>query len=335
MIDLEKLVSGDLAPVWLIHGDARPLVQDAVAKVVARALEQCAIPAFNHSTSSAAEGDPAAALATARTLPMMSDLRVVEVRDMQEGSDQLFEALLAYAADPSPSTVLVVTGSGFPKVRKGGRSWARKVETAVKKAGRVVKISSRDMPAGRFAVDRAKALGKRLGRREAELLVEIVGDDLGRLAREVDKVALFVGDAGEITADDLHMACSLVAESVIWDLTAGIAARDPDGALASLHRQLEEGEDPRKLLGMIAWQLRQVLQAAELIRAGASDGEIRTATRMRFDLLRSLRRSVEAGRTAGAARMMGRLAHANRQMNEHRAGDRRILESLVLDLCAG
>ena len=59
-------------------------------------------------------------------------------------------------------------------------------------------------------------------------------------------------------------AGSMVAEAVIWDLTAGLAARDPELALDALHRLQDSGDDARKLLGMIAWQMREILRVAEL-----------------------------------------------------------------------
>jgi hypothetical protein len=54
---------------------------------------------------------------------------------------------------------------------------------------------------------------------------------------------------------------------------------------------------------------------------------------MSFDAIRDLERAVKEGRAPTAASVLGRIAQANRQMNEHRAGDRRVLERLVLDLC--
>ncbi|MBW2255368.1 MAG: DNA polymerase III subunit delta, partial [Deltaproteobacteria bacterium] len=253
MTDLERMLKEGLAPLWLVIGDARPLVEAAVDQVVGAALEQCGLPAFNHSAYRASDANAVGALSTARTLPMMASLRLVVLRDLEEGADGLFEALLDYIPDPSPSTVLVLTGQGFPPTRKGGKNWAARIQNAVKKTGRLVKFASKDVRAPQYARQEAERLGKQLGVREAELLVALVGDDLGRLRQEIEKVALFVGDRPRLTADDLNLACSMVAESVIWDLTSGIASRNADQALAALHRQLEEGQDPRRLLAMVAW----------------------------------------------------------------------------------
>lgn len=330
---MAELKPDPAVPVWIVFGDAGPLVDEAVARVVEAGLSRCGLPAFNHSTWSAADVAAVAAVSTARTLPMMADLRVVVVRDLEEGHEAVLEALADYVAEPSPSTLLVATGTGFPRARKGGRDWGARIRNAAKKTGQVLKYGRGDVAPARFVADEAVRAGKRIGRTAAELVVELAGDDLSRLRREVEKLSLYVGDAEEIEVDDVHGACSAVAAAVVWELTAGIATRDADRALASLHRQLEEGEDPRKILGLIGWQLRQLLQAAELVRLGAPDKEVSRQTRIRWDQLGPLKAAVKAGRAPRAADTLGKLATANRLMNEHRAGDRRILEALVLDLC--
>lgn len=333
MTDLDRALKGEIAPLWLVFGDAGPLVEEAVRRITEAALTRVGLPAFNHNVYRGGEPDAVGALATARTLPMMAERRLVVLKDLEGASDEVLQAVVDYAAEPSPSTILVLTGEGFPKVRKGGKNWSARVQNAVKKQGHVVKLSQSAVPTVRFVQDEATRLGKRIARGEAEVLVELVGDDLSRLRRELEKVALFVGDREEIGEEDLRQACSLLASSVVWDLTAGIASGDADLALAALYRQLEEGEDPRKLLGMVVWQMRQILQAAELIRAGASSRDVRGVVRMRRDQLQAVEAAVRAGRMPGAAATLGRLAQANRAMNEHRAGDRRILERLVLELC--
>lgn len=320
------------APIWLVLGDARLLVDRAVARLVEWGKARCGPPQFNLSTFHAGDGSAAAALTAARTLPMMAGLRVVVVRDVEQADDTFMEALLAYAEEPSATTMLVVSGESLPKTRKGGTAWAQKVPKAVEKRGRVVKLSSRDVAPPSFAREHARALGKDLGAREASLLVELVGPDLGRLAREVEKIALFVGDDAAIGADDIHAVCSLLAEAVVWDLTTGIASRDANTALAALHRLLEDGDASHRLLSLVVWQIRQLLMVAEGAALGRNDAEIAESAGMRPDQVARLRRAIDK-RNLHPARMFERLAEANRTMNRSRAGDRKVLETLIVELC--
>lgn len=327
----DGLAAGALT--WLVTGDATLLVDRAAERLVAWGRERCGPPQFNLSVFHASDASATEAFAAARTLPMMAGLRVVVVREIDQGSDDLLAALLAYAAEPSPSTLLVVCGSGLPKTRKGGSNWGARVPKALGERGRHLKLASADVPPVAFVREHARSLGKELGPAEGTLLVELVGADLSVLAHEVEKLALYVGDDQRIGAEAVQAASSLLAEAVVWDLTTGIAARDARVALASLHRLLEDGDASHRLLGLVVWQLRQVLQVAELSARGANPFQIGQAVRMHTDKVRGILKRL-GDTPPDTAGMLERVARANRAMNSHRAGDRRVFEALVLELCA-
>ena len=80
-------------------------------------------------------------------------------------------------------------------------------------------------------MDHARGLKKNLGSGEANVLVASVGGDLSTLAREVEKLALFVGDAPQITAQDIARVCAILAEEGLWELTSGLAESNGERAL--------------------------------------------------------------------------------------------------------
>ena len=117
----------------------------------------------------------------------------------------------------------------------------------------------------------------------------------------------------------------------LMDLTSALATGDRDTALTCLHRLQEGGDDPRRLLGMIAWQARDLLKVAARIQAGVPERQIRKDVRMRYDVFQRVAPRMKKG-FPHPGELMGRLADANRQMNGHRAGASRVLEELVLEL---
>lgn len=329
---LERSLREDgVLPVYVLMGDAVPLREEAAQRLVSEILPTIGPPAFNQSSFRLPQDDAAAALSAVRTLPMMSDRRLVVVRDLHEAPDLFFSGLVELLGQDQSHCVLVCVGDRFPKVVKGGSNWAVRVRKAIEGKGLLLSFDSKNASPVRYAVEQAERLGKRLGRREAELLVELTGAELARVQKEVEKLVSYVGEADVITAADVHAACSLLAEAVIWDLTAGMATQDAEQALGALHRLVEAGDDPRRLLAMVVWQARELLKMAELARSGATDAEIRKTVRMRPDVYAKVRARVGRG-FPGAAEMLRRLASAHRDMNGHRAGDRRILEGLVLEM---
>lgn len=315
---------------WLVTGDGGPLVEHAVDTLLAWGKARCGPPQFNLLV--AHMGDAAAgvgACSTARTLPMLGDLRVVLLREVEAGDEASFAALAAYIAEPSASTLLIVTGTGFPAAKKGGSAWGTRIPKAIGATGKHLKVTKNDVSPAFFARERARAFGKELGAREASLLVEIVGKELGALSCEVEKLVTYVGDEPTISMDAIQAASTMLAEAVGWDLTAAIAARKPDVALASMHRLFESGDSAHRLLGLLLWQMRQLLQVAEL--ANRPVPEICAATSLRPDQVARLKDAIGKDRPSTSA-MLQRLARANRDMNDHRAGDRRVFEALVVEL---
>ena len=102
------------------------------------------------------------------------------------------------------------------------------------------------------------------------MLGELVGADLGQLELELGKAIAWVGGEGTIRGADVEQVCSVVSEAVIWDLTDAIIARDPDRGLSATLRMLDDAGSggAHRLLQTIAWQIRQLLELQESLRAG-------------------------------------------------------------------
>lgn len=311
-------------PLALLLGDAALLVQEAEQGLVDAAVE--GRPSGLNLAVFTVEGGGWSALELARTPPMMCRRRAVVLRELEKASSELLDALLAYAERPSPTTALILVGEKLPS---GVGDRGRKLEAAVRAQGQVANLKAADQDPVGFAVARAEAAGVRLDRRAAGLLVERVGADLGRLSAELDKVVTYVGGRGAVGVDDIEEVTSLVAEAVIWSLTDAVLAHDADRGLAAMHRLLEDGEPSHRLLAMVSWQIRQLLELQDALSGDAPESP--ALARMNYKKKAEARRALQQ-RPLSAARVLGALARANREMNRSPAGDHRIFEALVMEL---
>ena len=336
MKSLAKSIEEDLQPVYLVLSEAAPLRDRALEQVVRAVEPMMGAPAFNHSRFRASDANADEAFSAARMVPVMGERRLVEVRDLQEGSKPFFQAMLGYLENPSPDAVVIIVGTKFPKVEKGGSNWSVRIKRAMKNAerGMFLQLEPRELPPATFAMQTAEKLNKTLKRPDAKRLVELVGSDLGRIEQEVGKLATYVGEEPAIRASDIDEATASLAEAVVRDLTTGLVARDANQTLAAAQRLQDGGDDPRKLLGLILWQMRELLHAAEMLRQGASDTKVTQATRIRSDVFRRIRPTLASGFPHGAD-LLRRIATANRQMNSHRANPDRLLEGLLLEMLNG
>lgn len=125
-----------------------------------------------------------------------------------------------------------------------------------------------------FVLQGARERGVRLGRPQAELVIHLAGNDLGRLASELDKLALLFGGGDPPSGDDLLRAVSGDQNASLFGIAEKLGARDLPGALAVLEQFLADtpGEHP-VLIGILARHTRQLLQVQSLMRLRVPEGD--------------------------------------------------------------
>jgi DNA polymerase III delta subunit len=321
----ESVPNVEMRPVVVLLGDEAALIDDAVSALRAQAVPGAAA-AFNAAVFRAEDG-PDGPLSMARTQPMMSRFRFVEVRSVEDASSDTMDALAAYIANPSPSAVFVVRGT-----KLGNTKAARALRKAAKDAGALVEFRSRDQRPDQLAASRAEAAGCHLEPSAVRRLIELTGKDTARLRMEVDKLICAVGGSGSIGVKDVEEACSLVAEAVVWELTDAIVARDSGRAMAACERLLGGGNTSRsahQLLSMVAWQMRDLLALQEAIRANAPPPG--RWSRLPGSKLRAAKDTLRR-RPIDPARVTRQLARANHALNRSRGADREVFEGLVLEM---
>ncbi|HEY1389485.1 MAG TPA: DNA polymerase III subunit delta [Ktedonobacterales bacterium] len=124
---------------------------------------------------------------------------------------------------------------------------------------------------------RARAQQRRITPEAARMLVESLGDDLRMLASEIDKLGTYVGEGGEIGADDVRALTPVARQSKVFDLTDALARRDTSTALALLHELLAKGESPLGIVALTAYQTRSLMQVKLLSDRGVPAHQIASA----------------------------------------------------------
>ncbi|MFH1467889.1 MAG: DNA polymerase III subunit delta [Pseudomonadota bacterium] len=323
-LDLET----GLERVYLLYGDEALLIRGAIDRIAEAALAG-GPAAFNRVEGNAgSDGAVPGLLAQAQTPPMMGPRRLVVVRELENASPGDLEALMAYVGNPCPSSVVVMVGVKLPPAT-GGVDLGQRLRNAVAKAGQAVKFATADQNPRAFAQQRAQEGGCELGFREAELLVAVVGPDLGQLAGEVDKLVAFVGGQGRIQASDVEEVCSVLAETAVFDLTDAIVRGEAGRALSIVDRLLAEENAPARILPLIIWQVRQLVLIQDCLRRGVNPYD--EGIRMPSAKLAAIRQSLQR-HPIRVDRILDLLAGSMHTSRTSRADERRVLEALVLRL---
>jgi DNA polymerase III delta subunit len=114
----------------------------------------------------------------------------------------------------------------------------------------------------------------------AELLADLIGDDLGRIDNELGKLAL-TSAGGRIGADDIGRSVAFQREREMWDLTNALAGEDP-GEAVRRWRQLVRGDSSAEFRA-VAWLciwLENVRKALAMLKQGDNAFTIGQALRI-------------------------------------------------------
>ena len=246
-------------PVFVLHGDDA-FLRDAyrreiVASAIGQADRQTCVAVFD------ATAELAVVLDELRTLPFLAPRRVVIIEGAEAFISAYRKQLENYLQSPSETATLVLVVSSWPKNTR--------LHKLVGDIGRTFDCGAPQKGLTQWLVKSASKRGKQIARDAAELLVEWVGNDLGLLNGEVEKLSLYVGQRETITAADVSAMVTASAGPAAFALTNALTACDAAGALKALAGMLTARGEEFRTLGMIASHLRRVLRAGQLAACGA------------------------------------------------------------------
>jgi DNA polymerase III delta subunit len=177
--------------------------------------------------------------------------------------------------------------------------------------------------------------GLELADRAAGFILDVCGNDLNRIAAELDKLSIWQGPGTEKKARiELDAARALVSGSGLlsgWELADALTSRDPKEAVASARRLLDAGDEPIRIVGGLASRARALLIAKAMTEAGAPVKAVVDASRawyFREALATGLKRYTLSELLA----MPGRLLAVDRTLKSRSLDKGAVLEALVTQL---
>lgn len=113
-----------------------------------------------------------------------------------------------------------------------------------------------------------------IGKKEITLLLDRVGDNLNILHQEIQKIKLYKDTDLVITEDDIIELTHKNVDTDIFNLIENIVKKNKDSALESYKEMIQLGEEPIKIIIMLANQFRLMYQARNLYKKGYSEKDI-------------------------------------------------------------
>ncbi len=264
LVFLEQVAKAKRQPIYVLAGDEDLLKRQCREAIVHMVLGD-ADPEFAISSYSGEHIDFSAVRNDLETLPFFSTARIVIVEQADDFVSDYREALERYFVAPSTVGVLVLEVKSFPETTKLAKALPNTAKLACK-APAGPKLNS-------WCSQLAKSTHqKTLGHDAAGLLMELVGPQMGLLAKEIEKLASAVGERPEILPADVDRYVRTSSNAFVFDILNAIGDARPKDALHILARLFEGGDDPHKVLGAISSQLRKLANIGRLLAQGHSEG---------------------------------------------------------------
>ena len=270
-VELERSLRDAPQPLYLLVGPERFLRDAAARSITDAALVGTLLREFNEASFNLLRDSVQSAIAAAEQLPMMSERRVVRIRDFARLRESDEETLIRYLNNPAPSSVVIFIADDLDKRKKATKVL---LDTCV-----VVDFPPlKDVEAKAWARTRLKDLKVTADDSVLSEIISLVGTDVQTLFNELDKLASAVAGTGRITSAAVDELIGRSRELSNFELGDHLLASNRKRALETLYRLLDDGAEPVMLIGLIAGNYHRLALAKHLLAKGGREEVFRNVS---------------------------------------------------------
>ncbi|SFU53899.1 DNA polymerase III, delta subunit [Pustulibacterium marinum] len=240
MDEVKELVANiqkkQLSPIYILMGD-EPYYIDKISDFIANNVLDEAERGFNQMVLYGRDVSVDDIVSNAKRYPMMADRQVVIVKEAQELS-RTIDNLAAYAENPLESTVLVICYK-YKTLDK-----RKKLYKAAKKTGII--FESKKMYEDKVADWIRKVLAGQkysITPKASQMLVEFLGNDLGRISKELEKLQLILPKESQVTPEIIEENIGISKDFNNFELRKAIGDRDVVKATKIIHHFAQNPKD--------------------------------------------------------------------------------------------
>lgn len=205
----------------------------------------------------------------AETYSMFDDKKIIIIENSyiftgKKGTEQNIELLENYFNNYNPDTILIFT------VISEKLDERKKIVKQINKVGQVKNLVTSDI---RLFV-KNNFEDYKINNNDIDLLIERVGNNLSILNNEIDKIKTFKNSDKQITTNDILELTTKSVDTDIFKFIDNIISKNKSDVLETYDELIKLGEEPIKIIVMLANQFRLMYQVKGLTRKGYSEKDI-------------------------------------------------------------
>lgn len=316
----------------LIAGDERYLVDKVLAALLERVLTAPGADQFDLEKRDAADLSPADLESAVSTMPFVNDRRVLVIKNVPELPAETRDRVKALLESEPRGICLIGTGGSSMRgnlYQIWEKHGARIVCELPKKSPKSKQV---DFDFAKWLTARAKAdFGKAMDPDAAAALAELAGE-LQPLYAELEKVAMYVGDAERIALADVEAVCTGGSIGTVWEWCDAVGARDTDRALELLKELLDAGESAYRLVPLLATHFCRLGIVVALPSKDPNAIMAALPGRSWYGMARGLAEQARKHTPESVARAMDLLAEADLMLKSTSHGEEFVLHRHLLEI---
>ncbi|MGM0506126.1 MAG: DNA polymerase III subunit delta, partial [Bacteroidota bacterium] len=237
----KEIQSGSPSPVYALTGEESfflDRIQGAVIELVPESVRD-----FNLDLLYGKDVTPARLMELVRSYPMMSDRRVVIVREFRSVFQNVPAEedvdLIPYFKNPNPQTILLLMDEkGMDKRTKLGQLLAGSKGPGIRSAD-FPSLNLYQLPDW-VESWLQESYGKSIEPEAIRLLLDLVGSSLQLLSTELDKVCSFVDNRERIMRTDIEAVVGSYRQLTVIELKEALLTRSLDRSMQVVERMLQQ-----------------------------------------------------------------------------------------------
>lgn len=254
----EDIRNGQFQSVYLLCGEEAYLKKQYKDK-----LKRAMADPDDSMNFSAYEGkgiNPKEVIDLAETLPFFADRRVILIENSGFFKNSC-EELAEYMPQIPKTTHFIFVEDEIDK-----RS---KLYKAVKNAGKIVEFTSQtEELLTRWVLTRIKKEGKNITGSVMQLFLNKVGNDMGNIDRELEKLLCYCMEKAVIEAADVEAVTTEQTTNKVFDMVNAIAEHNQRKALDLYYDLLTLKEPPMRIMYLISRQFQILLNIKDMSGKG-------------------------------------------------------------------
>ena len=217
---ISEIEKRQFAPIYVLVGEKETFFVDLIAQKIEKTVLTENEKAFNQNILYGKDVSMPQIIEEAKQYPMMSDYRVLIVREAQ-ALIKNFDDLLPYIKQPQKSTILVFC----VKYKKlDGRQSATKL--IKKKAGYFESKPLYDNKVPQWISETLYASGYSIAPKASEMLMEFLGTNLSLIYKELEKLQHILPKSVKITPELIEENIGISKDFNNFELTKAVGIKD-------------------------------------------------------------------------------------------------------------